>query len=178
MHTDQQVIDLATAIHTRIGVKRHDTARTEPRPRVRPAAEGATGYDLTVGGAAGQAIKAGLVDELQLFQVPFVVGGASKRSPTVSVRDLEVLDTQRFAGCAVYLRYRPQVSVISSRVPQPIGMPGLATQPWPNLASRTFMPFGGCPHSSPRSVSPVTTPPDPYWPPRSARRAGVGAVGW
>jgi riboflavin biosynthesis pyrimidine reductase len=70
----------------------------------------ATGHNIKVGGAdsAGQAIKAGLVDELQLLQVPFVVGGASKHSPTVSARDLEVLDTQRFAGCAVYLRYRPK----------------------------------------------------------------------
>jgi dihydrofolate reductase len=37
----------------------------------------ATEHDLTVGGAdlAGQAIKAGLVDELQLFLVPIVIGG-------------------------------------------------------------------------------------------------------
>jgi dihydrofolate reductase len=37
----------------------------------------ATGHDMTVGGAdlAGQAIKAGLAGELQLFLVPVVVGG-------------------------------------------------------------------------------------------------------
>ncbi len=67
-----------------------------------------TEHDMTVGGAnlAGQAIKAGLVDELQLFLVPVVVGGG-KRALSDGVRaELELLDTQRFAGGAVYLRYR------------------------------------------------------------------------
>ncbi len=37
----------------------------------------ATEHDLTVGGAdlAGQAVRAGLVDELQLLLVPVIVGG-------------------------------------------------------------------------------------------------------
>jgi hypothetical protein len=30
MHADQQVFDLATAIHTRIGVERQDAARNRP----------------------------------------------------------------------------------------------------------------------------------------------------
>ena len=70
----------------------------------------ATGHDVTVGGAdlAGQAITAGLVDELQLLLVPVIVGGG-KRALANSVRsDLELLDTQRFASGAVYLRYRPK----------------------------------------------------------------------
>lgn len=48
----------------------------------------ATAHDMTVGGAdlAGQAIKTGLVDELQLFLVPIVVGGGIERSPTASAR--------------------------------------------------------------------------------------------
>jgi dihydrofolate reductase len=67
----------------------------------------ATEQDMTVGGAelAGQAIKAGLVDELQLFLVPIVVGGGKRALPTGVRSDLELLDTQRFAGGAVYLRY-------------------------------------------------------------------------
>ena len=67
----------------------------------------AAGQDLTVGGAdlAGQAIRAGLVDELQLFLVPAVVGGG-KRAISDGVRaDLELLDTRRFASGTVYLRY-------------------------------------------------------------------------
>jgi dihydrofolate reductase len=69
----------------------------------------AAGHDLTVGGAdlAGQAIRAGLVDELQLFLVPVIVGGGTRALPDGARSDLELLDTRRFAGGAVYLRYRP-----------------------------------------------------------------------
>jgi dihydrofolate reductase len=65
--------------------------------------------DMTVGGAdlAGQAVRAGLVDELQLFLVPAVVGGGKRALPDGVRSDLELLDTQRFASGAVYLRYRP-----------------------------------------------------------------------
>jgi len=68
----------------------------------------ATEHDMTVGGAglAGQAIKAGLVDELQLVLVPIVVGGGKRALPNGARSDLELLDTQRFASGAVYLRYR------------------------------------------------------------------------
>ncbi len=70
----------------------------------------ATEPDITVGGAdlAGQAIKAGLVDELQLFLVPVLVGGGKRALPDGARSDLELLDTRRFASGAVYLRYRPR----------------------------------------------------------------------
>ncbi len=70
----------------------------------------ATRHDMTVGGAdlAGQAITAGLVDELQLFLVPIVVGGGKRALPNGVRSDLELLDTQRFPSGAVYLRYRPK----------------------------------------------------------------------
>jgi hypothetical protein len=60
-----------------------------------------------VGGAdlAGQAIKAGLADEVRLFLVPVVVGGGKRALPDGVRSDLELLDTQRFASGAVYLRY-------------------------------------------------------------------------
>jgi dihydrofolate reductase len=66
------------------------------------------GHDMTVGGAdlAGQAIEAGLVDQLQLFLVPVVVGGGKPALPSGVRSDLELLDTQRFASGAVYLSYR------------------------------------------------------------------------
>ena len=69
----------------------------------------ATEHDMTVGGAdlAGQAIKAGLVDELHLFLVPIIVGGGKRALPNGVRTDLELLDTQRFASGAVHLRYRP-----------------------------------------------------------------------
>ena len=62
---------------------------------------------------AGQAIKAGLVDELQLFLVPIIVGGGKPALPSGVRSDLELLDTQRFASGAVYLRYRPKLVVLS-----------------------------------------------------------------
>jgi dihydrofolate reductase len=64
--------------------------------------------DLTVGGAelAAQAIEAGLIDEYQLFLVPFVVGGG-KRSLPDSVRvNLELVHERRFRNGTVYLHYR------------------------------------------------------------------------
>ena len=70
----------------------------------------ATERDMTVGGAdlAGQAIKAGLVDELQLFLVPVIVGGGKRALPHGVRSDLELLDTRQFASGAVYLRYHPK----------------------------------------------------------------------
>ena len=55
---------------------------------------------------AEQAIKAGLVDELQLFLIPIVVGGGKRALPYGVRPDLELLDTEQFASGVVYLRYR------------------------------------------------------------------------
>ena len=68
----------------------------------------AAAHDLSVGGAelAARAIEAGLVDELQLFLAPIVVG-KGKRALLAQVRqELELLDDQRFRNGTVYLRYR------------------------------------------------------------------------
>lgn len=71
-------------------------------------AKSAAERDMTVRGAdlAGQAIRHGLVDELQLLLVPVVVGGGKRALPDGARVGLELLDTRRFAGGAVYLRYR------------------------------------------------------------------------
>jgi dihydrofolate reductase len=63
--------------------------------------------DLIVGGAdlAAQAIAAELVDEIQLFLVPAVVGGGKPALPNVRV-DLELLDERRFGNGTAYLRYQ------------------------------------------------------------------------
>lgn len=60
-----------------------------------------TGADL-----AGQALAAGLVDELQLFLLPIVVGGGKPALPDGVRSELELQDTRRFADGAVYLSYR------------------------------------------------------------------------
>jgi dihydrofolate reductase len=67
------------------------------------------GADLSVGGPelAAQVIKAGLVDEYQLFLVPVVVGGGKPSLPGNDVRvNLELLDQRRFGNGTVYLHYR------------------------------------------------------------------------
>jgi dihydrofolate reductase len=64
--------------------------------------------DLSVGGAdlAAQALKAGLVDELQLFLTPMVVGGGTKALPNGARVPLELVDEHRFGSGTVYLRYQ------------------------------------------------------------------------
>ena len=90
------------------------SARTRIEPTFDPGMvrhlKSATEHDLSVGGAdlAGQAITAGLVDELQLFLVPVIVGGGKRTLPSSVRSDLELLETQPFASGAVYLRYRPK----------------------------------------------------------------------
>jgi dihydrofolate reductase len=66
------------------------------------------GRDLTVGGPelAAQAFKAGLVDEVQLFLAPVVVGGGNRSLPDNVRMNLELLDERRFGNGMVYLRYR------------------------------------------------------------------------
>ncbi len=64
--------------------------------------------DVTVGGSdlAGQALAAGLVDELHQFVSPVVVGGGTGWLPRKVRVDLELLSARRFAGGVVHLHYR------------------------------------------------------------------------
>ncbi|TMF16417.1 MAG: deaminase [Chloroflexi bacterium] len=66
------------------------------------------GRDLTVGGPdlADQAIRAGLVDEFQLFVAPVVIGGGKQSLPNDVRLGLELVDERRFASGVVHLRYR------------------------------------------------------------------------
>ena len=64
--------------------------------------------DLTVGGAelAGEAMRAGLVDECQLLLAPIIVGGGKRALPDGVLARLELLDERRFEHGVVHLRYR------------------------------------------------------------------------
>jgi dihydrofolate reductase len=64
--------------------------------------------DLTIGGPelAAHAIRAGLVDEYQLFVVPVLLGGGIRSMPDGVRAELELVDERRFEGGFVYLRYR------------------------------------------------------------------------
>jgi dihydrofolate reductase len=63
--------------------------------------------DVTVGGAelAGEALRAGLVDECQLFFAPVVVGAGKRALPKGVFTRLELLDQRRFRSGFAYLRY-------------------------------------------------------------------------
>lgn len=64
--------------------------------------------DISIGGPtlAAAAIKAGLVDEYQLFVVPFVVGGGLATFAPGTRLDLELVEERRFPSGFVYLNYR------------------------------------------------------------------------
>jgi dihydrofolate reductase len=93
-------------------LKSASTARTrierdfDPEAVRRMKAE--TEGDLLVGGAelAGQAVAAGVVDELHLFLAPIVVGGGKRFLPDHVRVELELEDQGRFGNGMVFLPYR------------------------------------------------------------------------
>ncbi len=82
---------------------------------VRQMKEGA-GSDITIGGAelAGEAIRAGLVDEYHLFLVPILVGAGKHSLPSGVRTQLHLLDERRFGSSVVHLRYRTPAAVEAS----------------------------------------------------------------
>jgi dihydrofolate reductase len=68
----------------------------------------AAAADVSVGGSelAGQALAAGLVDELHLLLHPVIVGGGKSALPDHVRADLEVIDERRFESGVVYVSYR------------------------------------------------------------------------
>ena len=93
-------LESASSARTRV---EHDFDAGAVR-RLKESAQG----DIGIGGPelAGQAIAAGLVDECHLILVPVLVGGGKRAFPDGVRADLELLDERRFAGGAVYLRYK------------------------------------------------------------------------
>ena len=88
------------------------TANTRLERRFDPRAvhdlKATASWDLLVGGPtlAAQALEAGLVDELQLFVWPVVLGGRKPALPADTRADLELLDEHRFSNGVLHLRYR------------------------------------------------------------------------
>jgi dihydrofolate reductase len=64
--------------------------------------------DLGVGGPtlAGEAFRAGLVDECHLFLAPVIVGGGLRALPDGVRIDLELLGERRFGNGFVYVHHR------------------------------------------------------------------------
>jgi dihydrofolate reductase len=65
------------------------------------------GRDIGVGGPglAGEALRAGLVDECHLFLAPVLVGGGLRALPEGVRLELELLGERRFGGGVVHLGY-------------------------------------------------------------------------
>ena len=63
---------------------------------------------VSIGGAelAGEAIAAGLVDEIRLLLGPIIVGGGKRALPAGIRVGLELMDERRFASGVVHLHYR------------------------------------------------------------------------
>lgn len=64
--------------------------------------------EISIGGPelAGQALKAGLVDECHLLLSPVIVGGGNRCLPGGVRVNLELADERRFGNGTVYLHYR------------------------------------------------------------------------
>jgi dihydrofolate reductase len=88
------------------------SARTRLERDFDPEAVGrlkaAADRDLSVGGAelAGQALAAGLVDELHLFLAPVLVGSGKPALPDGVRLSLRLVEQRRFESGFVYVRYR------------------------------------------------------------------------
>ena len=97
------------------------TARTRIEPSFDPALirrlKDAAGHDMTVGGAtlAGQAIRAGLVDEVSLLLVPAIVGGGKRALPDGARANLDLADMRRFTSGVVYLSYQLSLTGLGHR---------------------------------------------------------------
>jgi riboflavin biosynthesis pyrimidine reductase len=89
-----------------------DTARTTLERSFDPDAvrrlKDTATRDLSVGGPglAAEALRAGLVDECQVFLNPVVIGGGTPWLPRGVRLDLDLVDEHRFDNGVVYLRYR------------------------------------------------------------------------
>lgn len=85
--------------------------RTFDIDQVRHLKQVTTG-DLMIGGPdlAGQAIRAGTLDELHMYVLPVILGAGKPGLPPGHRTHLELLDERRFGNGVVRLRYRCLVS--------------------------------------------------------------------
>lgn len=66
------------------------------------------GHDILIGGPnlAAHAFRAGLIDEVNLFLSPIIIGGGKSALPNNILLQLELLEERRFRNGMVYLRYQ------------------------------------------------------------------------
>lgn len=94
-----RTLDAVSTARTRI-------ERSSDPEAVRRMAEDSA-HDLSIAGArlAAPAIRAGLVDEFQLYLIPAVVGGGTRFLPDGVRFDLDLVEERRFRSGVVFLRY-------------------------------------------------------------------------
>jgi dihydrofolate reductase len=92
-------LDEASSARTRI--------EREFDPEAVRALKASADRDLSVGGPelAGQAMAAGLVDEIRLFLNPIAVGAGNRALPDGVRVPLELVEERRFGNGVVYVRY-------------------------------------------------------------------------
>jgi dihydrofolate reductase len=94
---------------TTLATTRTDRTRLERRfdvAAVRQLKESGDGRLSVSGpGLAAHALRSGLVDELELYVAPVVVGAGTPMLPAALALDLSLLDEHRFASGMVFLRY-------------------------------------------------------------------------
>lgn len=92
-------------------LERPTTTRTRIEPELEPEAVrslvSAADHDVLIGGAelAGQALAAGLVDDLHTFVFPVVIGQGSRSLPDDVRIDLELVGERRFDNGVVHLHH-------------------------------------------------------------------------
>src|SRR5690348_43604 len=112
MHDYAEIWRAADKIVYSRSLKEVETSRTHLERTFEPnairALKESEERDITVGGAelAGQALDAGLVDELQLLLVPVVVGTGKPALPIQQHKALALVGQRSFASGTIYLRYR------------------------------------------------------------------------
>ena len=90
-----------------------NTGSTDVDPEAVQRMKETTGHDISVGGPdlAGQAIGAGLVDEMHLFLTPVTLGGGTAALPDHFDSKPELVGVDRFLSGVAHLHYR----VVGSR---------------------------------------------------------------
>ncbi|WP_236794195.1 dihydrofolate reductase family protein [Amycolatopsis sp. GM8] len=93
-------------------LQKPSTVRTRIEADFDPAAiqrlKASADRDLSIGGAelGGEALAAGLVDEVHLLLGPILVGGGKRALPDGVRLQLELMDEHRFGSGVVHLHYR------------------------------------------------------------------------
>jgi dihydrofolate reductase len=102
------VYSTISSLDGRTSDEARDITWGEPDPADLLELKESEGQTLSIGGPglAGQALAAGLVDEVHLFVSPVTLGSGTRALPEHFRCNLELLGVDRFASGFVHLRYR------------------------------------------------------------------------